>query len=199
MVGEARLRNLHELCVEVIRSGVPGDFVEAGVWRGGACILMRAILSVYEAPQRRVFCCDSFAGLPRPNPIDYPADKDDRHHQFSELAISLDEVKSNFSKYDLLDDTTVFVPGWFRDTLHTIDTKGIAILRLDGDMYESTIQTLDSLYHKVSPGGFIVVDDYGAVPACRQAVHDFLGTNKIDCKITPIDWTGVWWRKEALA
>jgi O-methyltransferase len=73
---------------------------------------------------------------------------------------------------------------------------GAALIRLDGDMYSSTIVALQSLYPKLSPGGFIIVDDYGAIPACKQAVTDFRSQLGIDEPIERIDWTGVWWRKQ---
>ena len=85
----------------------------------------------------------------------------------------LEHVKENFQRYGLLDEQVRFVKGWFRDTLPHVPIERLAVLRLDGDLYESTIQALDGLYHKLSPGGFVIVDDYGNVPACRQAVNDF--------------------------
>ena len=71
----------------------------------------------------------------------------------------------------------------------------LSVLRLDGDMYESTIIALNNLYTKLSPGGFCIIDDYGAVPACAQAVNDFRSEHNIDTPLKEIDWTGVFWRK----
>jgi O-methyltransferase len=92
-------------------------------------------------------------------------------------------------------DQVRFVPGWFRDTLPPLAGHRWAIVRLDGDMYESTVQGLEHLYPGLSPGGFLIVDDYGAVPACRQAVEDFRSTNGITETLHEVDWTAVYWRK----
>lgn len=196
MVGMRRLDNLESCIINVLRASVPGDLVEAGVWRGGCAIFMRAVLKAFEDRSRTVWLADSFQGLPIPNAAEYPADAGDTHSQFaSYLAVSLDQVKENFRKYELLDDRVRFLPGWFRDTLPSAPMRQIAVLRLDGDMYESTIQALSCLYPKVSPGGFVIIDDYGALPNCRSAVDDFRAHLNIREPLIEIDWTGVYWRK----
>lgn len=195
MLNRERMDNL-QMCVETALAGsIPGDLIETGVWRGGATIFMRGILKAYADHNRRVWVADSFCGLPPPDETAFPADEGDRHHERRELAIRLDEVKANFAKYDLLDDAVVFLEGWFRDTLPACTAKEFAVLRLDGDMYESTIEALESLYPKLSPGGFVIIDDYGAVEGCRKAVHDFRDRHAINDEIEDIDWTGKFWRK----
>ncbi|MGA3308027.1 MAG: TylF/MycF/NovP-related O-methyltransferase [Xanthobacteraceae bacterium] len=194
MIGKARMRNIRELCETILDGDVPGDFLEAGVWRGGACIYMRGILKAYGIPDRTVWVADSFAGLPPPNPEQYPADRDDPHHTFLPLIIPLEEVRDNFAKYGLLDDQVQFLKGWFKDTLPNAPIKRLAVLRLDGDMYESTIQSLDALYWKVSPDGFIIIDDY-ILPACRKAVDDFRAQHDITAKLEPVDGAAVYWCK----
>ena len=109
----------------------------------------------------------------------------------------MEEVKSNFSKYDLLDDQVVFLKGWFSETLPKADIKSLAVLRLDGDMYESTLDGLVNLYDRVSCGGFVIVDDYGAVDGCKRAVTDFRNERGIEDLIQNIDGIGVFWRKSA--
>lgn len=198
MIGELRLRNLRDLMESVVRDNVPGDLIETGVWRGGACIYMRAILKSYGIKDRKVFVADSFEGLPPPNPEQYPADAGDRHHEFNELAISMEQVQANFSKYGLLDEQVVFLKGWFKDTLPTAPIEQLAILRLDGDMYESTMDGLNNLYHKVAPGGFIIADDYGLVHNCKRAIEDFRAQHGITAPLIDIDGCGVYWRKEAV-
>jgi O-methyltransferase/8-demethyl-8-(2,3-dimethoxy-alpha-L-rhamnosyl)tetracenomycin-C 4'-O-methyltransferase len=197
MIGQLRLRNLRDLSEAVIQQGIPGDFIETGVWRGGACIMFRAILKAYEDQTRRVFVADSFEGLPKPNAQLYPADENDKHHQFEALAVSLEEVQENFAKYALLDEQVVFLKGWFKDTLPQAPVTQIAILRLDGDMYESTMDGLRNLYAKVTQGGYIIVDDYGAVPACRRAIQDFRAEQAISDPMINIDGLGIYWRKTA--
>ncbi len=195
MIGRARLRNLRELVATAIRERTPGDLIETGAWRGGACILMRAALEAFGDFERRVFVADSFEGLPAPDAKAYPADHGDKHHTFEELSVSLDEVKANFAKYELLDDRVVFLKGWFKDTLPAAPIERLAVLRLDGDMYESTMEALTALYDKVSAGGFVIVDDYGCIEGCRRAVHDFRDAHGIADKIVDIDGWGVYWRK----
>jgi O-methyltransferase len=194
MIGLTRLRHLGKAVRQVVADRVPGDLIETGVWRGGACIYMRAMLAVLGANDRRVWVADSFKGLPQPNAASYPADAKDIHHAVKFLRVSLDEVKANFAKFDMLDDRVEFLEGWFKDTLPAAPIEKLAILRLDGDMYESTTNALDALYAKVSPGGFVIVDDYGAVPACKRAISDFRDRHKITEPIEPIDNDGVFWR-----
>ena len=195
MIGMKRLDNL-QYCVErVIAEGVPGDLIETGVWRGGAAIFMRAILKAHEVTNRRVFVADSFEGLPAPNPRQFPQDADDSHHENAYLAVPLEEVKMNFKRYELLDEQVIFIKGWFRDTLPEIPTDLFAVLRLDGDMYESTWDALTNLFPKLSVGGYVIIDDYKVVPGCRAAVEDFRHKHNIVDEIHEIDWAGVYWRR----
>jgi O-methyltransferase len=90
----------------------------------------------------------------------------------------------------------VFLKGWFRDTLPTAPIEKVSILRLDGDLYESTMDSLVSLYPKVSSGGYVIVDDYGSTPPSAKAVTDYRTKHGIDEPIVKIDWTGVYWRKK---
>jgi hypothetical protein len=194
MVGLKRLANIR-YCVETALSdGVPGDLIETGVWRGGSCIYMRAVLKAHGSTDRTVWVADSFQGLPPPSK-EHDADAGSDFHEYDELAISVDEVKDNFRRYDLLDDQVRFIEGFFADTLADAPVDQLAVLRLDGDMYSSTIDALDALYDKVSPGGFVIVDDYGAIPACAKAVHDFRDRHSITDPIEIVDWTGAFWRK----
>lgn len=194
MIGLKRLNNI-QFCVEdVLKNSVPGDLIETGVWRGGATIFMRAILKAYSCLDRLVWVADSFEGLPKPNIEKYPEDKNWDLAQFKELAVSLEQVKSNFKKYDLLDNQVSFLKGWFRDTLPSAAIKQIAVLRLDGDIYESTMDALTNLYPKLSVGGYIIIDDY-AIPPCAKAVADYRKQHNITDEIKVIDWTGVYWQR----
>lgn len=197
MIGKARMDNLRELVERVLVSDVPGDLVETGVWRGGACIFMRALLLAHGVTDRIVWCADSFEGLPKPDEQNYPADRGDQHHTFAPLAVSLESVQANFARYGLLDEQVRFLKGWFKDTLPAAPIERIALLRLDGDMYESTMDALRALYAKVSVGGCVIVDDYGAVEACRKAVHDFRTQHGIVDPIRDIDGLGAWWIKSS--
>jgi O-methyltransferase len=194
MIGLKRLDNLQYCVSEVIRRNVPGDLIETGAWRGGASIFMRALLTAYEDPARLVWVADSFMGLPRPDGR-YEQDAGDRHWQASHLDISLEEVKANFARYGLLDERVRFLPGWFKDTLPVAPIDRLAVLRLDGDMYSSTMDALRNLYDRLSPGGYVIVDDYGAIANCKRAVDDFRAEYGIRESLKPIDWTGVYWEK----
>ena len=195
MVGIRQLDNL-QFCVEdVLAHNVAGDLIETGVWRGGATIFMRAVLKAHGVSDRRVWVADSFSGLPPPDAAKYPSDSDDAHHTIDLLAVSLDEVKSNFKKYELLDEQVCFLPGWFRDTLPSAPIKQLAVIRLDGDMYESTMDALTALYPKLSPRGYLIVDDYG-LSGCKQAVHDYRQANGITEEIRPIAGYGAaYWQR----
>jgi O-methyltransferase len=195
MIGSARMDNVRHCVESVLANNVPGDLMETGVWRGGATIFMRAILKAHGDTARRVWVADSFRGLPPPNAEAFPADLGDLHYRRPELAISLGAVQENFRLYDLLDEQVVFLEGWFRDTLPTCNVESLAVLRLDGDMYESTYTALEALYPKLSVGGYLIVDDYGAIENCRRAVHDFREAHGIEEHMERIDWTGVYWRR----
>lgn len=195
MAGMKRLDNVQTCIEEVLRADVPGDFIETGVWRGGVPIFMRAMLAAYGVTDRIVWLADSFAGLPPPTPEKYPEDAGYPFHEIEELRVSLEQVQSHFDRYGLLDDRVRFLKGWFRDTLPEAPIESLAILRLDGDLYESTMDGLVHLYPKVSEGGYVIVDDYGALPACSRAVHDYREQHGITDAILPVDWTAVYWRR----
>lgn len=195
MIGEKRLANLRALTEAVIADNVPGDLIEIGVRRGGICILMRAVLFAHNVNDRSVWVADSFEGLPRANESQYPADAGSNFHTYAQLAVSLDEVRDNFRVYGLLDEQVKFLKGWFRDTLPTVPIGHLALMRLDGDMYESTMDALTNLYPKLSHRGFVIIDDYHVVPACKAAVTGYCDRHGIKPEIVEIDGVGVYWRK----
>ena len=192
MIGEKRLTNIEECFTKVIENGIEGDLIETGVWRGGATIFM-AGLNKYYKQERKIFVADSFEGLPPPDPR-YEQDSNDAHHTFKVLAVGLDEVKDNFKRYNLLDDNIIFIKGFFEHSLKNASINKLAILRLDGDMYSSTIQVLNQLYEKVSEGGYIIIDDYG-LEGCKKAIDDFRQEHNITTEMKVVDWTGRYWKK----
>jgi O-methyltransferase len=196
MIGMQRLTSLQRCVEAVINEDIPGDLIECGVWRGGACIMMRAVLAIYGEEERCVWVADSFAGVPRPDKGNYIADENVRLDLDADvLEVSETAVKANFKRYGLLDDRVRFLAGWFKDTLPAAPIDQLALMRLDGDLYESTVQALDSLYPRLSIGGFCIIDDYHAISACRQAVTDYRKEHAITAEITEIDGTGIFWRK----
>ena len=197
MVGAKRLTNVEKLVRDVLANDVPGDFVETGIWRGGTIALMRAMLDVCGDPERTIWACDSFQGLPKPDLVNYPQDVDLDVGEIynSVLAVSIEQVKENIARYGLLDERIQFVEGWFKDSLPTAPIEQISLLRLDGDLYESTMDALIPLEPKVSVGGYVIVDDYSGLEACKAAVDDYRTANNITDQIHAIDWTGVYWKK----
>jgi O-methyltransferase len=194
MIGKRRLDNVESCMRSVLEEGVPGDFIETGVWKGGTTIFMRGLLKALGVTDRRVYVADSFEGVPPPNPESYPADRESVFHLWPGLAVDLPAVKENFARFDLLDEQVEFVEGWFRDTLPALRGHTWAVIRLDGDLYESTIDALENLYGGLAVGGWLIVDDY-EIEACRQAVTDFRAARGVTDEIRPIDGYGVCWQK----
>lgn len=196
MIGLKRLDNIEDCIEKILEDNIEGDFIETGVWRGGATILMKAILNDLKIFDRKVWLVDSFEGLPKPDPK-YTEDNKNKLYRHNILKVSLDEVKNNFEYFDLLDENVIFVKGWFRDTLPNIEIKKISLLRLDGDLYESTILSLNYLYPKLSQGGFVIIDDYNAFDYCKKAVDDFRVKFNINETIVSIDNEAIFWRKNS--
>lgn len=195
MAGHKRLDHMQHCVATIVREGIPGDLIETGAWRGGMTIFMRALLQAHGDTTRRVWVADSFEGLPVPNSEGDGWD----YSTVDILKVPLAQVKANFARFGLLDEQVRFLPGWFAQTLPTAPIERLSLLRLDGDMYSSTRDGLDNLYDKLSPGGFVVVDDYYSWPACRRAVDDFRRERGIEAPIEAIDWTAGFWRVPAVA
>lgn len=196
MIGMNRLNNI-EYCIRtILKDDIEGDLMETGVWRGGATILMRALLKELQNKDKTVWLADSFKGLPKPNAKDYPADKGNILYKQPILSCSLEEVKDNFNLFGLLDEQVKFLAGWFKDTLPDAPPEKLSLLRLDGDLYESTILALEHLYPKLSSGGFLIVDDYNAFPYCKEAVDRYREKSKIQDKMIEIDNEAIYWRKK---
>jgi hypothetical protein len=206
MIPLVRMDNLLACITDVIKNNVPGDFIETGVWRGGCTIFMRAILKSFGVSDRVVWAADSFEGLPEPDPVLYP--KEAKAYKsaamskyYNKLAVSLEEVKRNFAAYGLLDDQVKFLKGWFKDTLPKAPIAKLAIVRLDGDYYESTRDSLENLYDKLSAGGFVIIDDYGedSWTYCRKAVDEFREKRGIADELIRVDKPCWYWKKSGLA
>jgi O-methyltransferase len=192
MIGYKRLTNLEHLVTDIVNNKVEGSFIETGVWKGGACMFVKYLFNKYNV-NKKVYVADSFQGLPIPNPDKYPKDLNDIHHTYDFLKISQKDVKNNFSKFNLLDDNVIFLKGWFSETLPKVDDK-FAIIRLDGDMYESTMDALTNLYDKLSINGYVIIDDFSFI-ACSDAVNDFRRDNGIVDEMIKIDSSSIYWKK----
>jgi O-methyltransferase len=191
MIGLMRMNQLHESLDTIRIENIAGDIVETGIWRGGAVIFAASYLRIYGMEDRKVFGCDSFEGLPVPDPR-FPVDSNDLHSTIDFLRVSLPEVQRNLEKYLLDIDKVNLVKGWFDQTLPTLPVTEISILRLDGDMYSSTMDALNALYEKVSTGGIVIIDDY-CLQGAKRAIHDFFGDDLP--VIHDIDGSGAFFRK----
>jgi O-methyltransferase len=196
MVGLKRLDNVQYAIETIIQEKIRGDLIECGVWRGGTVIFMRAALREYDDNTRTVWAADSFSGMPKPDIIHYPADRSPTadQSQFDYLSVPLEKVQENIRAFGMLDERVRFIKGWFKDTLPCAPIKQLAILRADGDLYQSTMDILTNLYDKVSPGGFVIIDDYNAWGECNLAVNDFRASRGIVAPLETIDWSAVYWR-----
>ncbi|MCC6398221.1 MAG: class I SAM-dependent methyltransferase [Bacteroidetes bacterium] len=194
MVGFKRLDNIAECVQRIAESKVQGDFVECGVWRGGSAMFMKAVADRCGLADRSVWLADSFEGMPKPVLAEDLTSPNYDLSTIGELRSSLEGVRQSFQQLGLLDDRVKFLKGWFKDTLPPAPIERISLLRLDGDLYESTRDALRALYHKVSPGGFTIVDDYFDWVPCRKAVDEFRAERNITSPIERIDWTGAFWQ-----
>lgn len=202
MMPLARFDNLQDCIYAVVRDEVPGDLIETGVWRGGGTIFMRAALKVLGEDDRTVWVADSFEGLPTPDAEKYPIEA--AAHKgpvmakaFKHFAADLPSVQRNFETFGMLDDRVRFLKGWFKDTLPTAPISQLAVMRLDGDYYESTMDGLTNLYGKLSVGGFAIIDDYGedSWTYCRKAVDEFRAQQGIVEPMIRVDSKCYYWRR----
>ncbi len=181
MIPENIFINNLELCS--LYKGIMGDVVECGVWKGG----MIAAISEVLGKHRNYYLFDSFEGLPPVKDIDGPDAKQWQENKSSPLFYEnckTDEAIAAEAMTRAKTERRFIVKGWFNETLPAFSTKdGIAILRLDGDWYESTMTCLEHLFHKVNKGGLIIIDDYFMWDGCTKAVHEFLVKNRLSNRI----------------
>jgi hypothetical protein len=203
MLPLARFDQLGDCIAQVVKDKVPGDLIETGVWRGGATIFMRAALNVLGDEGRQVWVADSFEGLPEPDAEKFPAEAKAfagpvMTKVMNHLAVGEEDVRRNFEAFGLLDDRVHFLKGWFKDTLPVAPIEKLAVMRLDGDYYESTMDGLTNLYDKLSIGGYAIIDDYGedTWTYCRKAVEDFRTERNITEPLIRVDSSCYYWRRE---
>jgi O-methyltransferase len=203
MVGLRRLDDLQRCVEQVVSDGVEGDLIEAGCWRGGASILMRATLDTLGASDRTVWAADSFDGFPRSPAArsqDEPETVEPYLAAFDFLAAPLEEVRASFARLGL-ERGVRFIEGFFEDTLPALSTPTShwSLVRLDADTYDPTLLALRCLYPALSPGGCLIIDDYGDVAECQAAVDRFRAQYEIREPLEWIDSSCVRWRRESEA
>jgi O-methyltransferase len=197
MVGRMRLENIEKLLFNVIEAQVPGDFVECGVWRGGASLYAKGVLKALDVHDRKVHLVDSFEGLPKAS-----QERDrDVWSEMNFLKVSLEQVQEPFKQLGLFDDGVAFHKGFFKHSLPLLrkqllaEKKNIAVLRMDGDMFESTMDILYNLYDLVSVGGCVIIDDF-EIREAKEAVATFLQHHKLTVQYIRIDNFAAYFCKE---
>jgi len=195
------LQNLQECIIATVNAEVPGDFVEAGVWRGGAAILMNTISRLLASSSRRTYACDSFSGMP----LAVDSHDGDQRQQAPYFKENLGQVQDNFARFKSLDDSVHFVSGFFNETLPDLskqmlsEGRSIAILHGDAAMFASYTHILYNLYPLLSIGGFFICDDCSELSAAQLAVDEFRTVNGITEEIYHVSSTkssgGTYWRK----
>ena len=197
MTGLARLDDLQGCVESILEGGVEGDLIEAGSWRGGSSMLMRATLDTLAANERTVYVADSFAGFPTAEqspPGEYPETLGPYLSAFEVLTAPLEEVAESFERLGL-GRGVEFVPGFFEQTLPPLSGHRWSLIRLDADTYDATMLALRSLYPGLSPGGYAIIDDYGALEECRVAVQRFRSEQGIEEPLVQVDEACVRWRR----
>ena len=205
MVGRAGLFRTHDIAAEMEKQKIDGCFVECGVARGGCSALM-ALVAADRNSNRKLWLFDSFEGLSEPTAEDEYREslRYQPGNRSSDLVApgyclgTFEEVESLlFSRLGLSRDNIVMVKGWFQDTLpeYRDKTGPIAILRIDGDWYESTKCCLENLYDNVIPGGSIIIDDYESYVGARKATDEFIKNRDIKTKLSFDGRGGCYFRK----
>jgi O-methyltransferase len=204
-VSEERLDNVAASVKYAVINGLAGDYVEAGVWRGGCSLFAAHAIKLFApcgtAYQPHVWMADSFKGFPE-------------HREEDKALISLEEakpidkpgalsvggvetVRELFEQYGMLEPGSPplhFLTGWFKDTLPTARVEAISVLRADGDLYSSTMDIFNALFHRVVPCGVVIIDDYGHWPQCKKAVVDFFTDMNYAPRLCAVDYTAVWFQ-----
>jgi O-methyltransferase len=205
MTSPQRCLRLWKQCQEIFQRKIPGAIVECGVWRGGSAALM-ALAARHYGETRDFHLFDSFEGLPEPSAADDAASiaysggrSSGQLVPIGECTADVDQVKTLlFKNLDLDPAAFHFHIGWFQSTVPSASPAidGIALLRLDGDWYESTKVCLEEFYPKLVSGGTIILDDYFAWKGCRDATEEYRARHDITTPMTRIDDAAAYWLKE---
>lgn len=163
----------------IINNNIKGDIIECGVAAGGQIALIKKVLNNREQV-RNIIAFDSFEGIPygiegkdkEQAGIGYIPDMDGRLESTGITVHSLENCMNNIKECVGDVNNITFIKGWFQDTLPTYKPNKIALLRLDGDLYESTFVCLTYLFRSVSKSGVVIIDDYG-LEGCRLACDEY--------------------------
>lgn len=205
----ATICHTYKIAVTCLQENIPGDFVECGVGAGTQICAMGHACQLFKS-NKKIHAFDSFEGIPfaGPNDVSQPGIGEIKHDvhvaDLNTLLVSsgitvhaLDNVQNNIYKWRVRYNNFLFHKGWFQHVLPVVHDQinQIAFLRLDGDLYESTLVCLEYLYPKIVKGGYIVIDDY-ALPGCKKAVDQYLAKHDLQPQIRAvIDGSGpVYWK-----
>jgi O-methyltransferase len=208
MVPEPAVEFVVEQVLQLIHNNIPGVFVECGVWRGGCSMAMLlAQQAALGRVQRAVYMLDSFQGLPpvtaRDGPLAHQWQNGGDPERFLNNCRAIrSDLERTLRDMRFVEDDYKIVEGWFEHTVpevaREVEPHSIALLRLDGDWYDSTRCCLDSLMPFVSEGGVVVIDDYYAWDGCARAVHDYLARVDAAYRIRSLpNWYGAYFVKKA--
>ena len=188
MIGLVRLDVIAEQLTRIIDQGVAGDFVELGIWRGGACIFAQSLFRFRGQTSRKVIGMDVFDRMPG-----YGSERIQSY-----LAVPVDKVRHNFDKYGVLDANVHLIKGLFADTLPTFAglSQSIAFLRIDGNFYHSYESSLYYLYDLVPVGGVVYFDDIPNFKDCLRAWEDFKRDQGLPETLTYTEGCGSWFVKQ---
>lgn len=192
LLTRAQLDLIEAAVAHVEREGVNGDFLEAGIWRGGVVAFLRGLIEAYDIADRRVIAADSFAGIPlnsraTGDPVDGWTDR---------WVASVDEVRGIIERFGLLDERVLFLVGFFEDSLRKLTNERFAVIRLDSDSYDSVDTSLEYLHPRVSPGGVVIIDDWH-LPGSRMAVLDYRARHDIRDELHVHDGNAYWVKSPA--
>ena len=201
LTGVERLHGLVIAVRHLVRTGVPGDFAECGVWRGGSVLAMILTLQQEGVADRDVHLFDTFEGMTEPDerdtsPIDRPAvelwqetEGKPFPEYFAAETFNEDAVRELVLSSGYPADRVHLVRGPVEQTIPGAAPERIALLRLDTDWYESTRHELDHLYPRLSSGGVLIVDDYGHWEGARRAVDEYFDGSAEPILLGRLDYT----------
>ncbi|KAB2946159.1 TylF/MycF/NovP-related O-methyltransferase [Candidatus Methanoperedens sp. BLZ2] len=201
----ASLSNVYDLAKVMEKNNTRGSFVECGVWKGG-CAAVMAIIANKAGNNRKIWLFDSFEGMPEATGMDSGKSAMELAEGKmsgklipvgTNIALIEDVKKLFFEKLNLNKSNIIFAKGWFQETIpkYKDQIDHIAILRIDGDWYESTKTCLENLYDQVIEGGYIIIDDYGFFPGCKKAVDEFISMRNLKVELIKIDYSRVYFKK----
>lgn len=192
LLSKGQLDLVETLLADLAERAIPGDCIEAGVWRGGTVILMRAALDMYAMADRQVIAADSFCGIPpntrfRHDPVDRWNDR---------WVASSGEVSGHLAAFGMNDGRIELLEGPFASSLSTLAGRKLAFIRLDCDSHDSVMDALTGLYPLLMPGGVILIDDWHLI-GCRIAIDSYRKQHGIVDPIEVTEGNGYWFKSHA--